>query len=145
MKKFIGEQLGRIVVLHLKRGEKLLETITEQLKELGIKDAIVLNGIGSLQKVKFHIAGSTAAKDEPVFTSLENTPIELGAIQGMVLNGNAHFHMIVSHLDKTLLGHVDPECEVLYLAEITLAELKGVNVDRIVNDVTGVGELIPRV
>jgi len=145
MKRFVGEGLGRIVVLHLKRGDKLLESVTSQLEELGIKDAVVLNGIGSLQTGNFHVAGSTADKDEPAFTNLENTPLELGAIQGMVLNGKAHFHMVVCHLDKAMVGHIDPGCEVLYLGEITLAELKGVNVDRIVNHVTGVGELVPRV
>jgi len=144
MKSFTGQEFGRIVVVYLKRGDKLLEGITSQLKELGIKDAVILNGIGSLQKVKFHIAGTTAAKDAPVFTSLENTPLELGSIQGMVLDGNPHFHMLVCHGDKTMLGHVDPECEVLYLAEITIAELKNVQVKRITNDVTGVGELVAR-
>ena len=37
MRKFIGEGIGRIVVLNLQRGEKLLESIREQLKEEGIK------------------------------------------------------------------------------------------------------------
>jgi hypothetical protein len=73
MNRFVGEELGRIVVIHLKRGEKLPESIIHQLSELGIKDAVVLCGIGSMQKGSFHVAGSTAPRDEPVYTHLDNT------------------------------------------------------------------------
>ena len=101
MRKFIGEGIGRIVVLNLQRGEKLLESIREQLKEEGIKNAIVLSAIGSLQKAVFHRV--TGMEETPVdeFITLEE-PMELASLQGVVIDGEPHFHMVISDLSKPI-------------------------------------------
>ena len=53
MNKFVGSGLGRVVLLNLFRGELLIESIEEQLKESGIENAVVMSAIGSLQKQDF--------------------------------------------------------------------------------------------
>ncbi|MGI6189258.1 MAG: DNA-binding protein [Clostridiales bacterium] len=133
MRKFIGEGIGRIVVLNLQRGEKLLESIREQLKEEGIKNAIVLSAIGSLQKAVFHRV--TGMEETPVdeFITLEE-PMELASLQGVVIDGEPHFHMVISDLEQTYTGHLEEETTVLYLVEITLAEIKGINLERKKNE-----------
>mgnify|MGYP000959970525 FL=1 len=133
MRKFIGEGIGRIVVLNLQRGEKLLESIRKQLKEEGIKNAIVLSAIGSLQKAVFHRV--TGMEETPVdeFITLEE-PMELASLQGVVIDGEPHFHMVISDLEQTYTGHLEEETTVLYLVEITLAEIKGINLERKKNE-----------
>ena len=130
MKTFIGEGLGRVVVINLQRGEKVLESVRKQLQEIGIRDAVILSAIGSLQQAVFHRV--TGMQDSPVdeFVTLTQ-PMELASIQGVVMNGEPHFHMVVSDLTKTYTGHLEEETTVVYLCEISLAEIKGLNVQRI--------------
>lgn len=133
MKAFTGEGLGRIVVLNLQRGEKLLESIRNQLKELGIKDAVVLSAIGSLQKAVFHRV--TGMEESPVdeYVTVEK-PLELASLQGVVIDGEPHFHMVISDLEQAYTGHLEEDTTVLYLAEITLAEVKGISLQRKKNE-----------
>ena len=130
MKMYTGEGFGRIVVLNLQRGEKVLETIREQLKEAGIKNAVVLSAIGSLQKAVFRRV--TGFDREPVdeFVTLED-PIELASLQGVVIDGEPHFHMVVSDLNQTYTGHLEEGTTVVYLSEISLAEIKGLTLKRV--------------
>lgn len=133
MKTFIGEGLGRIVIINLQRGEKLLESIRTQLKEMGIKNAVVLSAIGSLQKAVFHRV--TGMEESPVdeYVTVEK-PIELASLQGIVIDGEPHFHMVISDLDQAYTGHLEDGTTVLYLAEITLAEIKGIDLQRKKNE-----------
>jgi hypothetical protein len=133
MRRFISDKLGRVVILNLERGEKLLESIKAQLNELGIKNAIVLSAIGSLQKAVFHRV--TGMEESPVdeYVTIE-APLELASLQGIVVNGEPHFHMVISNLENTFTGHLEEETTVLYLCEITLVEIVGANFQRKKND-----------
>ncbi|WP_319477659.1 PPC domain-containing DNA-binding protein [Marispirochaeta aestuarii] len=130
MRTFIGEGLGRVVVLNLQRDEKVLESIRGQLAELGIKNAIITSAIGSLKKAVFHRV--TGFEKSPVdeFVTLEN-PIELASLQGVVIDGEPHFHMVISDLGTTYTGHLEEETTVVYLAEISLVEIKGLALKRV--------------
>ena len=130
MVRHVLEGTGRVVLMNLERGELLLESIEAELKRLGIKNAIISSAIGSLQKVVLHRV--TGIEREPVdeFVTLEN-PIELASLQGFVLDGHPHFHIVVSDLEQTYTGHLEPGTTVLYLAEISLLELKNANLARV--------------
>jgi predicted DNA-binding protein with PD1-like motif len=133
MRTFVGEGLGRIVVLNFERGEKLLEGVREQLEELGIREAVLVSGIGTLTKAVFHRVVSTAVPPQDEFITLEG-PIELSALQGMVVDGEPHFHMVFSDLEKTYSGHLEDGSVVYCLAEIVLAEIEGLALRRVVRD-----------
>jgi predicted DNA-binding protein with PD1-like motif len=133
MRTFIGERLGRIVVMNFERGEKLLEGIREQLEELGIRDAVLISAIGSLTKAVFHRVVSTAVPPQDEFITLEG-PIELSAVQGMVVDGEPHFHMVFSDLEKTYSGHLEDGSVVYCLAEVVLAEIEGLALRRVIRD-----------
>ncbi|HEY5584813.1 MAG TPA: PPC domain-containing DNA-binding protein [Ruminiclostridium sp.] len=130
MVRFIGEGTGRVIVLNLKRGELLLETIEQELATIGIKNAIITSAIGSLKKAVFHRV--TGMEREPVdeFITLEK-PLELASLQGIVVDGHPHFHMVISDVESPYTGHLEPGTEVLYLVEITLLEVRGLNLHRV--------------
>lgn len=130
MKRFISEGFGRIVLINLKRGDKLLESVKEQLKEAEIKNAVILSAIGSLQKAVFHRV--TGMEDSPVdeFVTIEK-PLELASLQGLVIDGEPHFHMVISDLEHAYTGHLEEGTTVLYLAEISFAEIKGIEMERV--------------
>ena len=86
MRTYTTNQYGRTVIIHLGKGEKLLESLTEEIKRLHLKNGILLSAIGSLRKASLHVITST--DDWPVnqFITVEK-PIELGAAQGLIING----------------------------------------------------------
>ena len=133
MRTFVGEGLGRIVVLNLERGEKLLEGIREQLEELGIREAVLISAIGTLTKAVFHRVVSTAVPPQDEFITLEG-PIELSTVQGMVVDGEPHFHLVFSDLEKTYSGHLEDGSVVYCLAEVVLAEIEGLALRRVVRN-----------
>ncbi len=130
MVRFIGEGTGRVIILNLKRGELLLESIEQELAAAGIKNAIITGAIGSLKKAVFHRV--TGMEREPVdeFVTVEK-PLELASLQGIVVDGHPHFHMVISDLEKTYTGHLEHGTEVLYLVEITLLEAAGLELHRV--------------
>lgn len=127
---FQGKGTGRVVVINLQRGELLLESIEETLKEMGIKNAIITSAIGSLQKAVFHRV--TGMEREPVdeFITVES-PLELASLQGVVIDGHPHFHMVISDTETPYTGHLEHGTTVLYLVEITLLEVEGISLKRV--------------
>ena len=133
MRRFSGNGFGRIIVLNLERGEKLLASIRESLAEEGIKNAVVLSAIGSLQKVHFHRVSGMDPSPVDEFVVIEK-PMELASLQGVVVDGEPHFHMVTSDLEQTYTGHLEEDTTVLYLVEISLVELTGLNLERVKNE-----------
>lgn len=129
MENFIGDGLGRTVIIQLDRGDKVVESVSEKLKEKGIKNAVVISAVGSLQKLIYHRPTGMGAATVDEFLTIEE-PMEICSITGTVIDGTPHFHVVASGLECLYGGHLETETEVLYLAEITLAELKGYELER---------------
>lgn len=133
MNKYLGEGLGKVMILNLKRGDLLLETIEEELEKSGISNALITSAIGSLQQAVFHRVTGTGPEPEDEYITVER-PLELASLQGAVLDHKAHFHMVISDVEKAYSGHLEPGTTVLYLSEITLVEIKGVALHRVKNE-----------
>lgn len=69
---------------------------------------------------------------EPVdeYVTIE-TPLELASLQGVVIDGHPHFHMVISDPQNPYTGHLENGTTVLYLVEISLLELKGIDLIRV--------------
>jgi predicted DNA-binding protein with PD1-like motif len=129
MKTFTASGLGRVLIVNLSRGDRLLESIATAVREAGLRDGIVMSAIGSLQKARFHRVTSFAEQPEDEFVTLEK-PIELASLQGLIVDYQPHFHMVISDRENAYTGHLEEETIVAYLSEITIAELKGVSLQR---------------
>jgi predicted DNA-binding protein with PD1-like motif len=133
MTTFTGTGMGKIIVINLARGEKVLECIVEAVQKAGIRNGVVLGAIGSLQRAHLHRVTSLAREPVDEFVVLEK-PMELASIQGIIADCHPHLHMVVSDLEKTYTGHLEPDTIVAYLVEITVAELGGVSLQRVKNE-----------
>jgi predicted DNA-binding protein with PD1-like motif len=142
MKTFKADGLGRILIINLSRGDRLLESISTAVREAGLRDGIVLSAIGSLQKARFHRVTSFAEKPEDEFVTLEK-PIELASLQGLIVDYQPHFHMVISDREDAYTGHLEDDTTVAYLSEITIVELKGVSLQR-VKDQNNISKLASR-
>ena len=119
-----NEPSGRIITVSLQRGEMLLEGIEQAVQETGIRDAVVLSCIGTLSAMTWHRVTTLDPKPKEEYPTVQG-PLELCALQGSVVGGVPHLHIVCSDKDGTYAGHLEPGCEVLYLAEIVLMELAG--------------------
>ena len=123
MKSFSAKNTGQTVILHLKKGDLVLENITEEFRRLGIRDAVLASGIGSLRKMAYHVITQTTDQSVDEFATLEDA-IEVGAMQGMILDGEPHLHLVCSGSDgKTYVGHLENGTEVQYLLELAFTVL----------------------
>jgi predicted DNA-binding protein with PD1-like motif len=132
MRTIISEGFGRIILLGLERGEKLREGIRDRLKELGVKNAVVVSAIGTFEKARFHRIKTTKLQPEDEILEVEG-PMELAAVDGIVANGEPHLHMVFQDLGRAYAAHLEDGSVVCYLAEVVLAELKGVELTRLRN------------
>ena len=139
MRTIVSEGLGRIVILSFDRGEYLREGIRDKMKELGIKNAVLVSAIGTFYEAKYHRITTTDPDPTDEFITARG-PMELSSVDGIIADGEPHFHMTFQDLDRAYSVHLEDGSIICYLAEIVLAEIKGVELIRIPNEY-GVGML----
>ena len=129
MRHFTGSGLGRVVIVELTRGDLIIESIEAALEKEGIKNAFIASGIGSLMRLQYHRPLTLAEVAEDEFFNLEE-PFELGNIAGTVIDGVAHIHFSAGSPNGVQIGHLEKGTQALYLAEITLVEITGMDLER---------------
>jgi len=119
-----------IVVVGIAPGEMLLETVQAAIKEHGVQNGAVVSGIGTLKVCNMHHIVHDGFPPENRYYKIEK-PLEVSSISGIIADGEAHLHMTVGYADElALAGHVEPGCEVLYLAELVILKFNGLQLDR---------------
>jgi len=121
----VGDGFGRVVILRFSRGDKLLEGIRDKLKELGIANAAVVSAIGTLDRIRYYQITTTGPKSVPEHHTLE-APIEFSSLEGVIADGQPHLHITFTDLRRAYAGHLEDDSTVLYVAEVVIAEIKGV-------------------
>ncbi|HKB95443.1 MAG TPA: PPC domain-containing DNA-binding protein [Rhizomicrobium sp.] len=122
----ISGRFDRVLVLRMKNKTDLLTEMEKQVKQQNIKNAVILSGIGSLRGYRVH---NVASRDYPVadmFTGNPVMPVDLIGMQGYIVNGTIHAHVIMAAGDKaatTISGHLEKGSEVLTFAVVTLGVL----------------------
>ncbi|MBN1291829.1 MAG: DNA-binding protein [Candidatus Latescibacteria bacterium] len=139
MRTIVSEGFGRIIILSFDRGEKLREGIRDKMAELGIKNAVLVSAIGTFEKARFHRITTTKPDSENEVFTIEG-PMELAAVDGIVADGEPHFHMVFQDMDRAYAAHLEDGSIICYLAEIVLAEIKNVELTRKPNEY-GIGLL----
>ena len=128
------------IAIYIEPGKMLLESITEAAGD--IKNGVVISGIGTLKSCKLHcITGTTFPPDEE-FINLQNEPLELVSLQGVIADGKPHLHAVVSRgFRQNYSGHLEYSSEVLYLAEIVVIPFENKKLTRRLNTDLGVSVL----
>jgi len=131
MTSFLAPGSGRILMIHLTKGEDLVTSIINACSEAGIETGVVLSGIGSLRRYHYHYIKDTEDIPTDVFEVIEG-PLELVALQGLIFEGKPHLHGVVSQAGtQTYSGHFEETgTEVQYLAEIAVMEIKDIKIGR---------------
>jgi predicted DNA-binding protein with PD1-like motif len=126
----ISGSFERIVVVRLRRGTDLLEGMKKAVEREGIRNAAILSGVGSLTSYHVHAVGNTAYPVKNVYFKAEG-PQDLLNVNGYVIDGRIHAHIMFSDEKKGLGGHLEPGTTVYTFAVITMGVLKdGVSLAR---------------
>ncbi|MGB2824762.1 MAG: PPC domain-containing DNA-binding protein [Phycisphaerae bacterium] len=109
-----------LIALGIQPGEMLLESIQAACRDRDIRNGAVVSGIGTLRTCHMHYIEHTDFPPADRFYRLEK-PLELLSVSGIIADGQPHLHIVVSCGDSEVYaGHLEPESQVAYLAEIAI-------------------------
>ena len=140
MDVFAGGRISEVIALRLDQGEDVLASVEAAAKEHDVHTGVVLSGIGTLDRARLHHITHTGYPSVNQFVEYEG-PIELLSVQGMIADYTPHLHTCISIKEQTYMGHLEPGCRVLYLAEIAIGRMEGVRLHRVENPETGIKQL----
>ncbi len=127
-----------IVIVGLRRGEKLLESLREVARVADIHSGVVLSGIGSLSRGSIHIVSTNEYPPENTFYDLDG-PLEVVNFGGIIADHDPHIHIGIWDAEKRYWGgHLEEGCEVLALAEIAIRRLPALRLTRRPINETGI-------
>src|SRR5574340_1048640 len=129
MQIYPGGKVGEVIALRLDQGEDVLEAVSQAAREMEVHTGVVISGIGTLDRARLHHITTTGYPSVNRFVEYEG-PIELLSIDGLIADHVPHLHTCISIKETTYMGHLEPGCRVLYLAEIAIARLEGLRLGR---------------
>lgn len=132
--KFFTENADRKrVIIRLDTGDMLLESIEQVIAEAGIKDGVVVSGIGTLSDTRIHMVTTTSYPAVEIYPEWKDVPMELSSVSGIIADGVPHLHMVFSNPEKTFSGHLEHGCKTLYLCEIVIEAFENIRLHRTKN------------
>jgi predicted DNA-binding protein with PD1-like motif len=126
---------GRVIVIRLKTGSDLLQSLIEIIDEKGLKAAVILSGVGLLSRANLRNCKSLPEKfpitDQNRSYQCFEFPLEILTISGNISlaegKTHVHSHLTLSYVDNETIrvigGHMIEGCIVHGFAEIILMEL----------------------
>jgi len=130
-----------IVIVGLRRGELLLESLREVARQADIHSGVVMSGIGSVTRARIHTVMTNNYPPGDEFIDLEG-PLEVVQFGGIIANYEPHIHISLWDVNKQYQGgHLEEGCAVLALSEISIKRLSGLRLTRRAIDDTGIKHL----
>ena len=112
----------RIVIVRLKYGTDVLEGLNDSIKKEKIKNAVILNGVGSLTRYHTHVVSNTTFPTTHAYVD-KDAPVDLLNINGYIIDGRVHAHITVSDDKQAIGGHLEDNTRVFTFAIITIGVL----------------------
>ena len=114
--------IKNLIFIRLNPGDDLLAALTEAAKKHGIKNAVILSGIGSARSYNFHVVGTRENPPRNDFVKGEKAS-DIVSVGGYIIGGRVHAHIVHSDTEIAFGGHLESGVEVLTFAILTLAEV----------------------
>jgi predicted DNA-binding protein with PD1-like motif len=112
----------KTVIIRMKYGTDLLDGLKTAVAEKGIKNAVILSGVGSLTRYRVHVVDNTTFPPKEAFPEADG-PQDLLNVNGYVMDGRVHAHIVFSNQEKAMGGHLEPGTKVFTFAIVTLGIL----------------------
>ena len=114
--------IKNLVVIRMNPGDDILASLTEAVNKNNIKNAVILTGVGSVRAHHYHVVASRELPPDNVFTK-EDKASDVVNVNGCVINGRVHAHIIHSDKDIAFGGHLESGAEVLTFLIVVLGEV----------------------
>ena len=114
---------AKTLIIKLKKGDDVLNALTDKLKKVGISDGIILTGIGSATSYHIHVVDSESFPVKNIFFKGRG-PFDIVNMQGHIMEGRVHAHISLSDNKNAnqIGGHLEEGCKVLTFCIITLMQ-----------------------
>ena len=134
MEAFVSERIGRTFVVKLVQGDDILGSIEDLIRQERIENAVLVSGIATVDRCRLHMISTTDYPIQVDIVEKTDVPLELVDISGFICDGQAHIHCTFSDRQQAYAGHMLPGCRTLYLGEIIIQELLGMQIHRHPNE-----------
>jgi len=113
----------RYVIARMANGEDILGSLNRAVEECGIRNALIVSGVGSVTSYHVHVVETTNLPPGNLYWK-EESPFDVVSITGLIMGGRVHAHIVLSDRERTVAGHLEPGCRVLTFCIVTVAVLK---------------------
>ncbi len=110
----------RTLVLRFKNGADLLEGLERSVKENGIRNAVILSGIGSAVSYHYHVVSNATFPSKNTYVKNPAAPVDIASVSGYVIGGRVHAHAVFADADKAFGGHLEAGTKVFTFAIVTI-------------------------
>ena len=119
--------VSRLLMVRLNPDDDLVESLRAVVEQNGIRNGVIVNGIGSLNRYRVHVVDKPSLPTRDAFFEGEG-PYDILSLTGLVLGGRVHAHLTFSNTEHAMGGHLEEGCRVLTFAMVTLAETPDVEI-----------------
>ena len=126
---------SKVHMIRLSPRQDLKRCLQQFAADHHLTAAIILTCVGSLEQYNLRFANQREA-------TLRKGPFEIVSLTGTLSQTSAHLHLCVSdHAGVTTGGHLLPDNLIFTTAEIGIAELTGLEFNRVYDPASGYPEL----
>ena len=119
----IPAKFERIVILRFKYRTDLLAGLEKMVKEQKIRNGVILAAIGSVRNYQVHDVSNRTFPSKDTFVQDPTAPADIVNMNGYVIDGRVHAHIVMATPDKAFGGHLEPGTNVFTFAVVTLGVL----------------------
>jgi len=116
----VDTKFERIVVLRFKYDTDLLAGLEQMVRQEQIRNAVILSGIGSVRGYHYHVVSNRTFPSQDLFIRNPAAPADLVSMNGYVINGRIHAHVMFGGAAGAFGGHLEPGTTVFTFAIVTL-------------------------
>ena len=119
----ISAKFDRVVIVRLKHQADILAGLEKQVKDQKIKNAVILNGVGSAMSTHYHVVSNRSFPSRNTYMEDPTKSADIINVSGFVMNGKLHPHFTMADGDKAFGGHLEAGTKAFTFAIVTLGVL----------------------
>lgn len=128
----IPAELDQLLVLRFKYKTDLLQGLQQAVAENGIRNGVILSGIGSVMNYHIHSVSNSVFPSENIYIKDTDAPSDLVSMDGYIIDGRTHVHVALSNEEGAFGGHLEYGTSVFTFAIITVGVFKdGIDLTRV--------------
>ena len=120
--KVMTSEFKRVEIVRMKPGTDMLEGLKAAVKDKGIKNGVILAGIGSVTDYHYHVVSDKNLPPAEEYPKA-SVPMDLVSVQGYIMEGRIHAHISLSDENSMVGGHLEPGTKALTFFIVTIGVL----------------------